>query len=251
MNVKVVIPARYDSSRLPGKMLMTIQGKPIIGYVIERVVGAGVNISDIYVATDSDEIVGLINSYDSDINTVLTCKSHQSGTDRINEVAKKMGWSPEQIVVNVQGDEPLISTTLIRKIIGFSKEDSLFDIKTATAKIKTYEELINPNVVKCVFNNYRNALYFSRSAIPNARDDKNNISRARKHIGIYSYTVRSLSQFCSYNESELESLEKLEQLRALDNGMSIGVFDFSGDVYPGIDTIEDFDFVKQVITGDS
>ncbi len=240
MSVKVVIPARYSSSRLPGKILLDIESKTVIAHVIERCLEAGVDKSDIFVATDSNLIVNSLRDYDESINVVLTSVHHESGTDRVNEVALLKGWSSSDLVVNVQGDEPLIPPQLIADLVNFTKKNPEFDICTAVGKVNNVDDFTNPNIVKCVSSSSNAALYFSRAAIPLCRDEPNNFSLANKHIGIYSYKVSSLLRFCSYPESPLEKIEKLEQLRAIENGMSIGVSLFNGEVHHGIDTIEDY-----------
>ncbi|NAX48083.1 3-deoxy-manno-octulosonate cytidylyltransferase [Photobacterium halotolerans] len=245
--IKIVIPARYSSSRLPGKPLLEINKRPMFWHVAQRCIEAGVPIGDIVIATDDERIFNSSNTFS--IPVVMTSNEHQSGTDRINEVASILQWSSETLVVNVQGDEPLISPDLIKQVIGLSVKKSDFDIFTAIKRITSLDEFKNPNVVKAVIGNNNRALYFTRSASPYNRDDNTDFSFAFRHVGIYAYTVKSLYQFCSYPESNLEHSEKLEQLRALSNGMTIAVTEYDGDLAHGVDTLSDFHDVKRIIEG--
>jgi 3-deoxy-manno-octulosonate cytidylyltransferase (CMP-KDO synthetase) len=174
----------------------------------------------------------------------MTNSSHESGTDRIFEVATSLNWSSEDIVINVQGNEPLISSERIKQFAQFNKERSEFSITTVVSKIKYVEDFKNPNIVKGIIGANDRALYFTRSASPFNRDNISDFSLAYKHVGIYAYKVKALSDFCSYKEAPLESCEKLEQLRALSFGMTIGAYYFDGEIAHGVDTLDDYQSMK-------
>ncbi|AAW84673.1 3-deoxy-D-manno-octulosonate cytidylyltransferase [Aliivibrio fischeri ES114] len=245
MNVKVVIPARYGSSRLPGKPLLTLLDKPVIWHVIERCKEAGIEQNDIFVATDDQRIIDALR--DESIQVVLTSSEHQSGTDRINEVAQIKGWDEDTIIVNVQGDEPMIPYRLIQRIVSFTQLNPSYHITTAVVPLVSQDDFVNPNVVKAIIGYNGRALYFTRSPSPLNRDNSSDLSLAKRHIGIYAYRASALKQFCSYSEDELEQYEKLEQLRALSHGMSIGATIFDGFVPHGIDTIDDYENIKKIM----
>ncbi|MDW2318793.1 3-deoxy-manno-octulosonate cytidylyltransferase [Vibrio sp. 1159] len=243
--IKVVIPARYGSSRLPGKPLLPLCGKPIFWHVFQRVVEAGVQSEDIVVATDNDRIFS--KASELAIPCVMTDSRHPSGTDRLNEVADQLGWDDETLIINVQGDEPLIPSALICQLINFTQENGQFDITTAISPIHCIDDVTNPNIVKVAMGEYSRAVYFSRSAIPFNRDQPESIDSVFRHIGIYAYSVKSLRQFCQYSESALENMEKLEQLRALSNGFSIGATIVEQAPPHGIDTEQDYLNVKTIM----
>lgn len=243
--VKVVIPARYGSSRLPGKPLLQLCGKPIFWHVFQRASEAGVAPEDIVVATDNDLIFS--EAFNLAIPCVMTDANHVSGTDRLNEVATQLGWDDETLVINVQGDEPLIPCSLICQLIAFTQENSVFDITTAISPIHCIDDVTNSNIVKVAMGEHSRAVYFSRSAIPYNRDEPELIHMIYRHVGIYAYSVGSLRQFCQYPESVLEQTEKLEQLRALSNGLSIGATIVDQAPPHGIDTEEDYLNVKKIM----
>lgn len=241
-NIKIVIPARYNSSRLKGKLLLEILNKPIFWHVYQRCLEAGFDNKDVFLATDDERIYQ--KSCTLNLNTVMTSEKHESGTDRIFEVAKMKSWGLNDIVINVQGDEPMISPQLIKQLADFSSNQDKFDITTAITPINSLSDFKNPNVVKAIIGLHNRALYFTRSPSPYKRDDPTSIDLAFKHIGIYAYTIDSLAKFCSFNEAPLEAYEKLEQLRALSNGLSIGAFHYQGNISHGIDTLSDYQKVK-------
>lgn len=245
MNVKVVIPARYGSSRLPGKPLLTLLDKPVIWHVIERCKEAGIEQNDIFVATDDQRIIDALK--DESIQVVLTSSEHQSGTDRINEVSKIKGWDEDTIIVNVQGDEPMIPYRLIQRIVSFTQLNPSYHMTTAVVPLVSQADFVNPNVVKAIIAQNGRALYFTRSPSPMNRDNSSDLSLAKRHVGIYAYRASALKQFCLYSEDDLEQYEKLEQLRALSNGMSIGATIFDDFVPHGIDTIDDYESIKKIM----
>jgi 3-deoxy-manno-octulosonate cytidylyltransferase (CMP-KDO synthetase) len=241
-SIKVVIPARYGSSRLEGKPLLQLLGKSIVLHVVERCKEAGIANDDIFVATDDKRILSALEP--CGVQVVMTSDKHQSGTDRICEVANKMGWENDAVVLNVQGDEPMIPPKLISNVASFALAHCEYAITTAVVPILNMEEFINPNVVKAILGDGGRALYFTRGAAPVNRDSADDYSLAKRHIGIYGYRVAALKQFCSYKEDTLENCEKLEQLRALSHGMTIGALVYKGVVPHGIDTIDDYENIK-------
>ncbi len=243
--IKVVIPARYGSRRLPGKPLLLLNGKPMFWHVVQRVIEAGIDVGDIVVATDDERIV---RSAESEcIPVQMTSSKHVSGTDRVNEVSCKNNWSDDLIVFNVQGDEPLIPPELIAALVKFTLNNKNFSITTAVTPIQAASDLSNPNIVKAILSENNTALYFTRSPSPFNRDNPQDFSLAFRHIGIYGYRVSTLRRFCSYKESRLESYEKLEQLRALSYGMSVGATITKAPLPHGIDTIDDYKIVKKLM----
>ncbi|CAH7082260.1 3-deoxy-manno-octulosonate cytidylyltransferase 2 [Vibrio chagasii] len=243
--IKVVIPARYGSSRLLGKPLLLLCGKPIFWHVFQRVLEAGVATEDIVVATDHDRILAEASQFA--VPCVMTSSEHISGTDRLNEVASQLQWGDETLVINVQGDEPLIPSALIRQLIRFTLDEEQFDITTVISPLHSRDDVTNPSIVKVAIGEYNRAVYFSRSAIPFNRDNPHTASSVYRHIGIYAYSVKSLRQFCQYPESALERIEKLEQLRALSNGLSIGATIVDQAPPHGIDTEQDYLNLKKIM----
>jgi len=243
MKFKVVIPARYGSSRLPAKPLLEICGKPVFWHVVQRVLEAGVAIDDILIATDDARIEEVAKALS--LPVVMTSDKHVSGTDRVNQVALKMAWPESTLVMNVQGDEPLIPESLIRELIDFTQQNNNFSVTTAATAITKLSDFNNLNVVKAIVSEHNEALYFTRAPAPINRDAPDDLAAAKRHVGVYVYKVSALKTICALPESHLEKLEKLEQLRALSNGLSIGVMDYIGDIPHGIDTKEDYLAVKQ------
>ena len=221
---KVVIPARYASTRLPGKPLLDIAGKPMIAHVCQRALEA--DAEQVVVATDDQRIFDTVTALG--IQAVMTNPNHQSGTERLAEVAQILGWSPDTIVVNLQGDEPLIPPAYIRDAAEALASQSQAGIATLAAKIHDAEEVFNPNAVKVVLDKNGYALYFSRAAIPWDRasfpNDYNpeTVSLPHlRHIGMYAYRVSFLEDYCNWQPSPLESVESLEQLRILWHGEKV------------------------------
>jgi 3-deoxy-manno-octulosonate cytidylyltransferase (CMP-KDO synthetase) len=215
---RVVIPARYASTRLPGKALIELAGKPMIQWVHERAGRSAA--ATVVVATDDERIASAAQGFGATV--VMTAANHASGTDRIAEVVSMEEWLESDIVVNVQGDEPLIPPALIDQVAGLLHAHAQADMATLAAPITQLESLLDPNVVKVVADRSGRALYFSRAPIPWNRDDapsgitsQSNVEGARRHIGIYAYRVRALLRLESLAPTPLETREKLEQLRAL------------------------------------
>ena len=240
---KVVIPARYASTRLPGKPLLDIAGKPMVVRVAEQAAKSGA--SDIVIATDFEPIISVAKAYN--FKAMMTRVEHTSGTDRIAEVATQLGWHDDEIVVNVQGDEPLIDPNLITQIAQHLANSKDAVMATACHAIHDEASMINPNIVKVVVDACGNALYFSRAPIPYLRDDahKSNI-QAHRHIGIYAYRVGFLKKYAQLAVTELEKIESLEQLRVLYHGYKIGVVITKNAPASGVDTQDDLDYVRSV-----
>jgi 3-deoxy-manno-octulosonate cytidylyltransferase (CMP-KDO synthetase) len=236
-----IIPARYQSERLPGKPLLEIAGRPMIQHVYER---ASASEADrVIVATDNDEIVRAVTEFGGEV--CLTSTQHQSGTDRLQEVVEKLSFRDDQLVVNVQGDEPLIPPQAIDQVaLNLQHTDS--SIATLCERIEIFDELFDPNVVKVVMDSNGLALYFTRAPVPWSRDsfggDDRNLPGSTpyfRHIGIYAYRCRVLRQFVSWPPSPLERTEKLEQLRAMWYGARIHVAPACVAIPAGVDTDED------------
>jgi len=245
MSFKVVIPARYASTRLPGKPLLDIAGKPMVIWVAEQ--AAKSKASEVVIATDFEKIQQVANRYH--FNAVMTRIDHASGTDRIAEVANKMGWADNAIVVNVQGDEPLIDPQLINEVAENLDKNHEAVMATACHAIHDEASMLNPNVVKVVTDIKGNALYFSRAPIPYPRDDihKQHI-QSFKHIGIYAYRVGFLKKYADLAPSAIERIESLEQLRVLHHGYKISVTVTEHAPASGIDTEADLEHVRTILT---
>ena len=233
----VVIPARYASTRLPGKPLREINGRPMIEHVYRR--GRESGARDVVIATDDERIAHVAESFGATV--CMTGDHHQSGTERIAEVADLLDWSDETVVVNLQGDEPAMPPALIDQCAGLL-EDPSADVSTLASPISTDDDFENPNVVKVVVDNAHNAIYFSRAAIPYPRDPAR-VAEARAaalhHHGIYGYRCGVLRRLVASEPSRLEIAEHLEQLRALSLGMTIKVAVPELRPGKGVDTEED------------
>ena len=253
-NVIAIIPARFASIRLKGKLLLEIAGKPLILHTLDQAKQAK-NVSRVIVATDDETIFQIVTA--SGNEAVMTSADHQSGSDRIAEVALNL---PENsIIVNVQGDEPLISPRTIEKTVDAILFDETVDISTASEKFGNFEDLLNPNVVKAVTDSNGFALYFSRAPIPFPREavmthgnlegvrETSLLSAYKKHVGIYAYRREYLLKFTQMEQTILEKTEMLEQLRALENRARIKVVEVR-DNSIGVDTQEDFERVTQVMS---
>ncbi len=231
--VLIVIPARYGSTRLPGKALKLLAGKPVVQHVWEACVKA--NVGEVLIATENQIVVDAVAGFGA--KGVLTSDACQSGTDRVYEAAKNR---PEQIVINVQGDEPFIAPTTVQKIARLLQKEPACDIASAVAPTLDENKINDPNCVKAVLNQEGKALYFSRSRVPFKREltEENKNIPYWQHCGIYGYQRKALERFVSLPPSPLEQLERLEQLRALEDGMTLKcvVIDAAG---PAIDTAQD------------
>lgn len=246
MSFAVVIPARYGSTRLPGKPLLDIAGKPMIQRVWEQAREAGA--SEVVVATDDGRIEQVALAFGAEV--CMTSPDHPSGTDRLQEVAAIRGWGEQQIVVNVQGDEPLIPPALIGQVADNLAANPAASIATLCEPIARLDELRNPNAVKVVTDHQGMALYFSRAPIPWPREafsaDEPVMPEGtwNRHIGIYAYRVGFLHRYVTWSPAPQEQLEQLEQLRALHNGERIHVAAACEPVPAGVDTAEDLEAVR-------
>lgn len=249
MAFTVIIPARYQSTRLPGKPLADIAGKPMIQWVYEQASKAGAD--QVIVATDDDRIAEAVRGFGGEV--CMTRPDHESGTERLAEVVEQYGLADDHIVVNVQGDEPLIPETIIRQV-AVNLEQSKAPMATLAVEIDHADEVFNPNAVKVVTDKDGYALYFSRASIPWDRDNfakrpqeiHHNLMR---HIGIYAYRAGFIKTYIEWEPSALEKIEALEQLRVLWYGEKIHV-DVAIDVPPaGVDTPEDLDKVRALVGG--
>lgn len=258
MSAIVIIPARYASTRFPGKPLALLKGIPVIQHVYQNSMNARLA-DDVVVATDSGMIFEKVKSFGG--KAVMTSGDHASGTDRIAEVARSMNYD---IIVNVQGDEPLIQYEMIDDVIS-ALDDPRASIGTLAVRIKDRREIFDPNVVKVVFSTDGFAFYFSRAPIPYHRDEWKDIEGVRelglgisgnpqlptpyhcfKHIGIYSYRRDVLTKLSGLPLSRLERIEKLEQLRALEHGFTIKVKETINETF-GVDTPEDLERIEKCL----
>jgi 3-deoxy-manno-octulosonate cytidylyltransferase (CMP-KDO synthetase) len=241
MSFTVVIPARYGSTRLPGKPLQDIAGKPMVQRVWEQASHSGA--SQVVIATDDERIYRAAEAFGASV--CMTSADHPSGTDRLQQVAAEGGWPDEHIVVNVQGDEPLIPPAVIDQVAANLANHAEADIATLCEQIVELEELLNPNAVKVVSDSRGMALYFSRATIPWPREPFRDGPQTMppgqwyRHIGIYAYRTSFLHQYVTWDPAPLEQLEQLEQLRALYNGVGIHVAPAQQPVPAGVDTQED------------
>jgi len=244
---KVIIPARMRSTRLPGKMLAEIAGKPLVAWVAERARDSGAD--EVVIATDHQDIADAVAALGWRVCT--TSVAHETGTDRIAEAAALLGLGPHEIVVNVQGDEPLIDPRLIRKVASEAALRPNAAVATAAHPIESAAVFFDPNVVKVVVDTAGYAQYFSRAPIPFARDA---FARSRdalpeglpayRHIGIYAYRVSFLREYSGLSPTAAERFEALEQLRALGHGHRIAVAFWNGALEAGVDTAEDLARVR-------
>jgi 3-deoxy-manno-octulosonate cytidylyltransferase (CMP-KDO synthetase) len=242
MDIFAFIPARYDSTRFPGKPLALIAGRPMIqhAYLCAK---ACQKISEVFVATDDQRIMDCVHSFGG--KAILTAKGHASGTDRIAEAARKLGLKKDDLVVNVQGDQPLFEPSVISSLIRPLEEDRRIPMSTLKHPITDESDVENTNSVKVVTDKEGYALFFSRSPIPFFRDAKSSRTH-HKHLGFYGYRMEFLSLFASLPVGHLESAEKLEQLRALENGYRIMVVESPFDSVE-VDTRADIKKVEEML----
>jgi len=242
MKVYGIIPARYGSTRLPAKVLADIAGKPLIQWVYERA-RKSPSLDRLIVATDDERIAERVKSFKGEV--LQTSPTHPSGTDRVCEAARMIQARNEDLIVNIQGDQPLFESGMIDEIVNPLREDPVLDMGALVYPIRTAEELANPSVVKVVFDRKGFALYFSRSPIPYVIS--NSIEpRYYKHIGPYAYRMEFLVKFTRMERGRLEQWESLEQLRALEHGYRIKVVETKFDSQE-VDTPEDLEKVRKII----
>ncbi len=242
MSFLVVVPARYQSARLPGKPLLSIAGKPMVQHVVERARQSAA--TAVYVATDNTEIASVCDSFGAQV--CMTNPEHPSGSDRIEELTRILKLKDEDIVVNVQGDEPLIPAAVINQVAENLQKNPQAGLCSLYEKIDNLEDISNPNVVKVVTDKQGMALYFSRTGIPFDRDSSATTTYKR-HIGLYAYRVKALREFVAWPQGELEISEKLEQLRFMEHGIKIHMAQSLESIPPGIDTEADLLHVRNLL----
>jgi 3-deoxy-manno-octulosonate cytidylyltransferase (CMP-KDO synthetase) len=247
---RVVIPARFGSTRLPGKPLLPLAGKAMIQWVYERARRSGAQ--QVIVATDDERIARLVREMGGEVR--LTASTHNSGTDRIAEVACREAWRDSDIVVNLQGDEPLMPEALIDQAATLLATHVSADLTTLSVPLESVAALLDPNVVKVVTDAHQRALYFSRAAIPWSRDgaasghsSQRSYAGAQRHLGLYAYRVSALLRLAALPPSALEQIEQLEQLRALEHGMDIRVAQAAVPPGPDVNTAEDLAAVAALL----
>ncbi|TBR44249.1 3-deoxy-manno-octulosonate cytidylyltransferase [Marinomonas agarivorans] len=257
----IVIPARYASQRFPKKLLSILVDKPVLQWVYELSLQAGAQ--SVVIATDHESIFAAASEFGA--NVIMTRDDHENGTERLAEVAEKMGWFGDEIIVNVQGDEPLLPVDIIHQAVMTLANDTVADMATVASPIRSEQDFFNPNVVKLVADANHRALYFSRAPIPWDRDgfsrhqyQQQNQSQqeqklkedmpAFRHIGLYVYRARLLANYQKMPMSPLERWEKLEQLRLLHQGVAIGVAYVDSMPPHGVDTPEDLEKLHTLLT---
>ncbi|HEC27588.1 MAG TPA: 3-deoxy-manno-octulosonate cytidylyltransferase [Gammaproteobacteria bacterium] len=243
MTFHIIIPARFESTRLPGKPLLDIAGKPMIQHVYERATETGA--ASVTVATDNLQVEQVVRGFGG--NACLTNDRHVSGTDRLAEAVQIIGLSDNDLVVNLQGDEPLMPASLISHVAQTLQNDKQAVVATASILINDPTQISDPNVVKVVADSVGHALYFSRSTIPCLRDvNSDHEPRIFRHIGLYAYRCGYLSEFSQLEPCVLEQVEALEQLRVLWYGGKIAVMETTEDPGHGVDTTEDLQRVREL-----
>jgi len=239
MTFNVVIPARYESTRLPGKPLLDIAGIPMVIRAAMRAIESGAKV--IIIATDDSRIMDAAQRYGFD--ALMTDNDHMSGTDRVLDIANQKGWLSDEIIINVQGDEPLIDPELIKSIAKALQEINV-NYVTACSNFTDFEEYLNPNNVKVICDKNKFASEFYRDPIVKNKKYWNS-EKNFHHIGIYGYTKKLLDDFCNLPISNLEKKLKLEQLRALENNLPLMVLNFKGKIHRGVDTPEDLSVIRK------
>lgn len=246
----IVIPARHASSRFPGKPLALIAGKPMLQWVHQRALAA--HAREVIVATDDARIAQVAEGFGARV--AMTSPEHASGTDRIAEVVAALGWADDTIVINLQGDEPLMPVALLQQVAATLAAHPAAAIATLAAPITCLEDFLDTNVVKVVTDQAGRALYFSRAPIPWTRDaapgglaTQTTFAGARRHLGLYAYRVGALRQIAAWPPAELEDREKLEQLRALAQGLEIRVVDAAERPGPDVNSPADLPRVAALL----
>lgn len=250
---RIVIPARLSSTRLPEKILLPLAGKPLLQHVYEAACASGAR--EVLIATDAKRVADCCRAFGAE--ALLTATTHASGTDRVNEVAEARAWPDDAIVVNLQGDEPLMPPPLIAQAARLLADSPAADLATLVHPLENAADWLNPNVVKAVLDANARALYFSRAPIPWQRDGSTPLqprmpeTAVYRHIGLYAYRRGALRRLSALPPAPLERIEALEQLRALWNGMVIQAGVTREPPPRGVDTLEDFRFVEQLLAARS
>lgn len=247
MSFRVVIPARYASTRLPGKPLLPIAGRPMIEHVWRRAQATGAR--EVLIATDDARIEAAALAFGASV--VMTSPDHLSGTDRLAEVAHRQGWPADSVIVNVQGDEPLLPSANVDQVATLLQADADAAMATLMTPLTDERDFQDPNIVKVVSDRFGRALYFSRAPIPWPRDGRGTDATVVgwRHIGLYAYRVGALATLAALAPTPLELTERLEQLRALENGIKISIAAALETPGPGVDTPEDLERVAQLLAG--
>ena len=249
MSYHIVIPARMASERLPGKPLADIAGHPLVEHVYRRAAASGAD--EVVIATDSANVRDAATAFGA--KAVMTSESHTSGSDRIAEAADLLGWSDEQLIVNLQGDEPLMPPLCLNQVAELLRNDDSADVASLYWPVSDPEQARDPNVVKVVTGRDHGALYFSRSEIPHARSPAAIQAAShgqyswKRHIGLYAYRAGALRAFTSMAPSPLEATEKLEQLRFLESGHRIVMAEACEFIPAGVDTAEDLERTRKLL----
>lgn len=242
----VVIPARFASTRFPGKVLADIHGKPMIQHVYQRAAASGAKA--VWIATDDARVEEAARACGAQV--CMTSPEHQSGSDRLAETATKLGWADDEIIINVQGDEPLLPPANIAQVAENIARHSV-NMATLYTRIENGSDIANINIVKVVTDRNGFALYFSRSVIPYRRDHDADMPVYYRHIGIYGYRVGYLKRFSASEQAPLERVEKLEQLRALWHGERVHVAQACQEPGPGVDTKADLEKLLRNYTAEA
>ncbi|MAX52490.1 MAG: 3-deoxy-manno-octulosonate cytidylyltransferase [Methylophaga sp.] len=248
MSFSIIIPARYASSRLPGKPLMDIAGKPMIQHVYERALESDAD--KVIIATDDERIADTVTAFDADV--CMTAETHRSGTDRLAEVVEKRQFNDKEIVINVQGDEPCLPALLINQVAADLAQHKEADMASLFSRIHQEKQVFDPNVVKVVMDNQGYALYFSRAPIPWMRDHFHKTELPPelphyRHIGLYGYRAHFLKNYTGMAPCLLETEESLEQLRVLFHGKKIHMSEALISAGHGVDTEADLIEVRQLL----
>ena len=249
MSFKIIIPARYASSRLPGKLLLDIAGKPMIQHVYDRAIES--KATEVIIATDDNRIEQIAKSFGAKV--CMTKRDHPSGTDRLAEVASLYHFNADDIIVNLQGDEPCLPAQLINQVAADLAQHSKADIATLYSQITQVKQVFDPNVVKVLLDIDGYALYFSRAPIPWIRDhfDKKSIPEIDlphyRHIGLYAYRASFLTHYAELSPPDIEQAESLEQLRALFHGKRIHLSEAKVNSGHGVDTMADLVQVRSIL----
>ena len=246
----VIIPARFGASRLPGKPLLLVGDRPLVQWVWQSARESGA--ASVIIATDDVRIFAAARSFDAECS--MTSQQHASGTDRIAEVVRARGFAADDVVVNLQGDEPMMPAAVVKEVAQALTSRPQIDITTAVAPIRSLAEFLDTGCVKALRAGDGHALYFSRAPVPWPRDSvtqgrPTRFAGAWRHIGIYAYRVQGLLQFASWPPTPLEEVERLEQLRALEHGMRIHLVTLSEAPPAGVDTAEDLERVRALVSG--
>jgi 3-deoxy-manno-octulosonate cytidylyltransferase (CMP-KDO synthetase) len=252
MSFSIVIPARYASTRLPGKPLLDIAGKPMIQHVYERAIASGAE--QVIIATDDEKIKQAAEGFAAEV--CMTSPTHRSGTERLAEVIDSCGIDEQHIVINLQGDEPLLPPRCLQQVARALEDDQDASVATLCTHMKSVGEIFDPHAVKVVRDHRQHALYFTRAPVPwdrehftdNPQLSYDQLAIYRRHIGLYAYRAGFVKKYIDLPVTDLERIESLEQLRVMWHGYSIVVLEAEEVPGPGVDTAEDLEQVRKLMT---